>query len=365
MNSSTPERSAGSLLLFRADASTEIGAGHVMRALALADAFQRRGGRCLFALNREAEPLHEMLIRRDHEVTSLSAPSGSPGDIESVSALCRERGAVALIVDGSFAGLDYERELAARGVSVVAIDDGAGRETAALVLVNPNAGAERADYHCDRPGVRLCGPRYALLRPEFVQRRRRRRPTASPHPCVLISFGGSDPAGGTARALDCLPDSPKLRVIAVLGAQQARTAETLEAAERAARRGHAVEVMVSPPDMAALMTAADAAISAGGGTLLELAHLGCPALAFVVADNQSRGCRALAAAGCLAGGEDLRELGDAELSGQIAAFLADPGRRRASADRARKLVDGLGASRVLERLQHYLSGQWARPEASA
>jgi UDP-2,4-diacetamido-2,4,6-trideoxy-beta-L-altropyranose hydrolase len=351
------------LLLFRADASPAIGGGHVMRLVALADAHRRRGGRCLFALNRAAGPIAGALTRRGHEIAWLAADSGSDGDAAETAGLAAQGGATALVVDGRFAGPAYEERLRSAG-PLIAIDDGGGRATAADILVNPNAGAERADYRSERPVHRLLGPPYALLRPEFAEAAERTRPRTAREPCVLLSFGASDPAGGTARALAALPWSRTLRVMAVLGAHHPSPGDVLAAAASAAGAGHSVDVLCEPPDMARVMAAADAAISAAGGTLLELACLGCPTLAFVVADDQHRGSRALAEAGCLASGGDLRDLDNRALSARIRAFLSDRDGRREMAERARRLVDGRGADRVLAALDQHLTGD-SRIEATA
>jgi spore coat polysaccharide biosynthesis predicted glycosyltransferase SpsG len=336
-----------------------------MRLLALADAHQRRGGRALFALNRAAEPLRGDIRRRGHDVAMIGVPSGSIGDQDATRELVRQRGAAGLVLDGSFATLRFERDLSAHGAAVITIDDSAGRATAADILVNPNGGASQASYP-EGSGTRLLlGPRYALLRPEFAGAARRapRRP-AGPAPCLLISFGASDPARGTARVLAALPVAPALRLLVVVGAHHERAGEVFAAAERAASAGHTVEILHAPPDMAHLMGIADAAISAAGGTLLELACVGCPALAFAVADNQRSGARALVEAGCAAGGDDLRELDDSAVAGVIARFLADSAGRETMAERGRRVVDGLGAGRVLSALEQILSGPTAPIEAT-
>jgi spore coat polysaccharide biosynthesis predicted glycosyltransferase SpsG len=105
-------------------------------------------------------------------------------------------------------------------------------------------------------------------------------------------------------------------------------------------------------------------VTAAGGTLLELACVGRPALAFVAADDQRSGCRALVDAGCAAGGSDLCELDDRAAAGQLAAFLADRRRRRRLAARARRAVDGRGAGRVLGALRELMSGPAGPIEAS-
>ena len=84
-----------------------------------------------------------------------------------------------------------------------------------------------------------------------------------------------------------------------------------------------------------------------------------------MADNQSLGCRAMAAANYVTGNDDLRAMDDDKLADRMAGFLGDSERRRQTAARARKMVDGLGAGRVLTAVEKYLSGPITRLEASA
>ena len=51
-------------LILRADASVAKGTGHVMRCLALAQAWQDEGGKCIFAMAEAAEALKQRLLRR-------------------------------------------------------------------------------------------------------------------------------------------------------------------------------------------------------------------------------------------------------------------------------------------------------------
>jgi len=58
---------------FRVDASLEIGSGHVMRCLTLADALRAAGARCLFVSRLHPGHLLELIRQRGFAVTALPA----------------------------------------------------------------------------------------------------------------------------------------------------------------------------------------------------------------------------------------------------------------------------------------------------
>ena len=95
---------------------------------------------------------------------------------------------------------------------------------------------------------------------------------------------------------------------------------------------------------------ADLALCAAGGTLGELAYLGCPALAFAIVPDQEATARAQADAGLIAGGGRLTTLGDEPLRAQIAAFLGDEALRADLRAAALASADGYGAARVVAAL---------------
>ena len=115
-----------------------------------------------------------------------------------------------------------------------------------------------------------------------------------------------------------------------------------------AQRGHDIEIQRAPDDIAAVFAGADAAISAAGGTLGELAYLGVPAIGYAIVDDQVAPARELVRLGAIAGGATLAEQSDAELREQLARFFADDAARMQVRERALETADGEGARRVLD-----------------
>ncbi len=96
------------------------------------------------------------------------------------------------------------------------------------------------------------------------------------------------------------------------------------------------------------MTGADIAISAGGSTCWELAFLGLPALFIVTADNQRGIAQGLGEAGAAVNLGWAGDLEPARLSQALTTLLYDRTQREEMSLRARQMVDGLGANRVLK-----------------
>ncbi|MYE24190.1 MAG: UDP-2,4-diacetamido-2,4,6-trideoxy-beta-L-altropyranose hydrolase [Gammaproteobacteria bacterium] len=332
--------------VFRADASIDLGGGHVMRCLTLAGAFADEGWHVGFAVNAEALSVVPSLTETVVSILVLD-------EVDEVTAL-RERwpdGVALLIVDHY--GLDSEFEQRCRpwAATILAIDDLANRRHRADLLLDQTHGREEACYR-DLTGpdcTLLLGARFALLRPQFQAHRRRalgRRESTAPAERLLISFGATDPAGIAATAMRAVARAcPDLSVDVVAGA----TSHYLDEIRRlAAALSPAVTVHGAVDDIASLMADADFVIGACGGTSWERCCLGLPTLAVVTADNQRQIARALAAAGAIELVGNAGEVTVDTFAARVAALRDDAARRRAMARAAAAICDGNGAARVTE-----------------
>ncbi|MDN5873135.1 MAG: UDP-2,4-diacetamido-2,4,6-trideoxy-beta-L-altropyranose hydrolase, partial [Sinobacteraceae bacterium] len=199
-------------VVFRADASLEIGTGHVMRCLTLANALRETGASCTFVCRAHEGHLGEHIRACGHALHLLPRVADfSPDDktdpyarwLGSTPEQDAEQTQAVLTSDCDWLvvdhyGLDacWETRLRARARHLLAIDDLANRRHDCELLLDQNLGRDARDYDGlvgDRT-QRLIGPRYALLRPEFAQWReislaRRRQPRLQQ---LLITMGGVD-----------------------------------------------------------------------------------------------------------------------------------------------------------------------------
>jgi UDP-2,4-diacetamido-2,4,6-trideoxy-beta-L-altropyranose hydrolase len=334
-------------LLLRADASESIGTGHVMRSLALAQAWAQAGGSATFAMSICPRPVCERLRAEGLNIVSINGERGSLADAHETAQLARDLEARWVVLDGYEFGARYQSALRAQDFHSLVIDDEASAKSfSADVLLNHNAYATPDLYARKADGARLAlGGRYALLRNEFQPWRLWRREIPPRARRILITTGGSDPgnaAGKILRSLDGL-GKRELEVQLVVGSASTHRAELEH--EAAARKA---SVVVDAHNMPELMAWADVAISAAGSTCWELAFMGTPALTLVIADNQQKISNCLCERGAAQALGRAESLAPDHLAETLAQLLDDPGRRWTLSRAGRRLIDGRGAARVTE-----------------
>ncbi len=378
-------------LLIRADASAAIGAGHVMRCLALAQAWQDCGGRVVFASAEAPESLRKRLVEEGFETVGSASPAGSAADAAETIGFARQHRARWVVVDGYHFGGDYQLQIKDAGLKLLVLDDtGHCDHYWADAVLNPNPGAAEGAFSSREPCTRLLlGTSYVLLRREFRNFSRRQREVPPVARKVLVTMGGSDPPNATARVLEALAEVgvAGLEVAVVVGGA---SAHGVSLAEQAAGLPFPVRLHHNPRDLPGLMDWADAAVTAGGTTCWELAYLGVPMLPLALAENQEAnvaailhsplplageglGVRAIGRRSRVASssphpnplperegtdisplplaGEGLGVRAVSALARAIEALLADPALRARRSAACRELVDGQGAARVVRVLR--------------
>lgn len=334
-------------LLLRADASPRMGTGHVMRCLALAQAWRDAGGGTCFAVAEGAGAVEGRLAPEGIAVRRIAASPGGADDACQLLQAAVDLGAAWLVVDGYQFGAEYQRALKEAGARLLVIDDygHAGHYHADSVL-NQNLYADEGLYPRRDAHTRLLlGPRYVLLRREFMKWRGWRRDVPEVASKVLVTLGGSDSGNVTLRTVAALqsPACEGLEAVVVVGPGNPHRAEV----EAAVKEPGRVRVRVNVTDMPELMAWADFALAAAGSTCWELALMGLPSLLVVSAENQVRVASSCATAGTA------RDLGWHQgqtadgLARSLQGMAADHAFRADAARRGPELIDGRGAERVV------------------
>lgn len=333
--------------LFRADASAMLGGGHVMRCLTLARVMAVQGWHCRFAGRQETLATVPALAASGFDFVPLDGPPEL--EPERMAAASGD-GCDLLVVD------DYRwqagQEQACRHFArrILVIDDLADRPHDADILLDQTHGRKAADYAGLLPAaaeVRL-GAGYALLRPDFYQRRgaslARRQSGGLQR--ILVTMGLTDAPNATGLAIAgivqaCRQLGRRIAVDIVLGESAPYRREIAAQAQAAGMQLH-----VGPTDMAGLMVTADLAIGAAGSTAWERCCLGLPSLMLITADNQRQVAAGLEATGAALvlgtwPGVTAGALADA------VCHLAEPQRLLAMGLAGAQLCDGRGALRML------------------
>jgi len=298
---------------FRVDASAQMGIGHFMRCLTLAESLRERGAQIRFVCREHTGNLIALLQQKAVPVTVLPAPaindtaSGENYAIwlgvtqaedaeQTIEALNGEKPDW-LVVDHYGLDVEWEQRLRPHVSKLMVIDDLASRRHDCDVLLDQNYTAEgERRYVGLMPDTckLLVGPRYALLRPEYDAYRKTLRARDGQVKRVLVFFGGSDPQNMTGVALEALshPELKHLDVDVVIGANNPHR----EVLEKQSQERQQTKIYGSLPHLADLMAQADLAIGAGGATTWERMCLGLPSVVISIAENQRPACEALAEA---------------------------------------------------------------------
>ena len=300
---------------FRTDASLQIGTGHVMRCLTLADALRERGAQSSFICRPHAGHLLDLIQQRGHSAKALAPANEAitfPADpirsnwlgTDWASDAAQTQQALGgqvvdwLVVDHYVLDRRWEQAMRPHTRRIMTIDDLADRPHDCDLLLDQNLGRQVKDYLSLLPtNCRiLCGAQYSLLRPEFAAMRayslqRRVQPALRE---LLITMGGVDKDNVTAQVLQALRLCSLIencRITVVMGL----TAPWLDEVRKLALdMPWTTRVLSGVSDMAQLMADSDLAVAAAGSTSWELCCLGVPNLLVCTAANQRSVITALA-----------------------------------------------------------------------
>lgn len=325
-------------VLFRADDGPGIGAGHLMRCRALAEAVEAAGGRAHLLAHADS-PLHRDWRAEGARVETHGLLIGSGQDMDATLKFARAVEADWLVADGYAFDVAWLEALA-RQHRLLYLDDLGARDAAAALVLNQNAGAE------ERYRTTYTRARRALLGVEwFLLGCAWQAVTPRPEPGrLLVTLGGDDRDNLTLALMRVLlADGRAFHADVVCSAPEAGFQAAWELASACPDRFTLHRV---PIDLAPLMARASVAVCGGGVTPLEAASLGVPLVIKVLADNQAPGAQALASAGAalVVAGESEGVTG---VAGLALGLLADDDARAVLAERAHALVDGKGAARVM------------------
>lgn len=339
-------------IAIRVDGSLYIGMGHVVRSLALGNAFRRAGHEVVFF--SRFEPGISRLKSQEFAVKVFSGgkPDGQgqeyepAGEGNELASLLTGQGFDCLVTDSYRVDAAYFSAVRPTVNFSVYVDDLNRFPVDVDGIINGNIYAESLGYEKWPVTIfRWLGCRYNLLREEF--RGLPLLPTAVLVRHVLITGGGGDPGMVLAFLAQSLLISAALPTLHLhIVAPRCSMADT-EFARLADQYPGRLHVHRDVTDMAPLMLQCDLAISAGGTTLYELCAAGVPRIAYVLADNQIIGVEEMARQGQLINLGSVGSLKPSVIADVTAELAADSVKRERMRRIGRELIDGLGADRVV------------------
>ena len=340
-------------LYVRADADGKIGTGHIMRCIALAQAWQDQGGEVTFISHCESEALSERIQREGFKFIDLDHVCPDSADLKNTLSILKNESADQknwLVLDGYHFTLEYQKSIRDEGYRLMVIDDmNHLPHYHADILLNQNIHAPELTYHCDEDTTMLMGTQYVLLRREFLKYRNFTRQIPVQARNILVTLGGADPDNVTLKVIEALKllDDQDIKIKIIVGPANPHQ-ETLRKAIASAYLE--AEILINPFNMPALMEWADVAISGAGSSCWELAFMRLPSTIVTMAPNQDYAAVMLTMRGFFL----MQKLTITPLNGinvqMMFELLLDFDTRRKLSDKCSELIDGYGSIRVIEAL---------------
>lgn len=349
-------------VVFRADASSVIGTGHVMRCLTLGRVLREHGAHVRFVCREHPGHLCEVIEDAGFYVARLPKAEGiiphepqAPvhaawlgvsweQDASETAAALGEK-IDWLIVDHYAIDARWEKQIKPVTSKILVLDDLADRQHDCDVLLDQNFHQDVVGRYTgaapDRATL-LQGPLFALLGREYGELRRRVVPRSGNLGRLLVSFGGADNVGLTRKTVEALLSlNLAISVDVVLSRASADFVEI----ERLLRGQINIRLLDRVRSLAPYMLSADLAIGAGGATHWERMCLGLPALVITMAENQRGIARSLAEHGLICWVGDAVDIDTDRIRTSIENIVRD-GISATWSERCMAVVDGFGAERV-------------------
>ncbi|MCG3772907.1 MAG: UDP-N-acetylglucosamine--N-acetylmuramyl-(pentapeptide) pyrophosphoryl-undecaprenol N-acetylglucosamine transferase [Nitrosomonadaceae bacterium] len=344
------QKSDSPRVVFRADASQRIGFGHLRRCATLGRKLRESGVAVHFLLKAQDVDLATELHGFTEANVVFDQGLAGKDDAVRTAAYCRGIGADCAVIDHCHADEAYQLILLNAGLRWLQFDGLARTPLWAdwVISMSPAADVDRYRALQSRPQTRLLlGPRYAILREEFLRGRTSRRsiPRATR---LLLTFGGGDDRGACVTCLDAFRLVNEFEITILSGGRNPQVPRIRSWIEQHTEQR--VQLLLDDPDVGRRMAEADIAITAGGTTTFEAAMLGLPSLIVQIADNQRANAQAWDRLGVAVDLGPLEGLDVVQLRDQLVALAGNAEVRERMSGLGMAYVDGLGTERIVREL---------------
>lgn len=326
-------------VLIRVDGSSKLGIGHIMRCIALAQALEVKEIGSIFVIRNNEVRIKRLIRDYGYQVEMIPLEATFAKDADLTIKIAQKHKVDLFFTDLSNAKVladlrnyvQYIKTLKKEGKFLVSLDGFKSECIANKVklpfdlIIIPYLGAEDQKYKIFKKTRLLKGPKYFVLRQEFVKAVKRKRQINKKAKNVLISL-----------SLVSYPLNAKIK--------QALSQPDLSSIN------YKFAVNLKDKKLVSLIEWADLAILSSGLSRYEAAALGLPCL--IIAHNNSHDImmkQYLKSNTCLYLGEENKFSQD-YLTEKLKKTLTDYGLRKKMSLNGKKLIDGKGGERITKQI---------------
>ncbi|MBM7572156.1 UDP-2,4-diacetamido-2,4,6-trideoxy-beta-L-altropyranose hydrolase [Aquibacillus albus] len=349
-------------IFIRVDASREIGSGHVIRCLTLAEEFKKENHEVNFICRDLDGDLIDLIKEKGYQVYTLNGSYSQSytlvtkhsqwlsvsweKDVEQTKAILQNKNVTWLIIDHYAIDHRWEDEIRPFVDNIMVIDDLADRKHNCDLLLDQNYYINKERRYIGLVPSRcktLLGPQYALLRDEFRQKTPRIRRELNR---ILVFMGGSDPTNETSKVIEGFlklnNNSIELDVVVGKINRNARNIRKI------CESNSNIRYYSNVSYISELMLKADLAFGAGGSTTWERCSLGLPTAVMTIAHNQELLTKHTALTGSIINVGKADQVTSNKVANIIKHFLGNPIELSKMSRNSLQLVDILGVRKVVE-----------------
>jgi len=277
------------MVIIRADSSSTIGTGHIMRDLVLAKKFNQK---VVFATRDLKGNINYKIKEAGYEIAILKDNS-----YEEFSKIIKKYNPKMVVIDNYEIDYEFEKKLKKEfDITLMVLDD-TYKKHYCDILLNHNIYADANRYkglvpeHCEL----RCGKEYTLLRDEFIKAKKNlsKPSTLNPQPSILIAMGGADHKNLTIKILKTLekssilnPKSSTLNPQPSINIVTTTANKNLNQLKEYIASKNNVTLHINTDKIAELMVKSDLAIVTPSVILNEVFFMELPFIAIKTAPNQ-------------------------------------------------------------------------------
>ena len=269
-------------ILIRADSSSTIGTGHIMRDLVLAS--QYKNANIIFATRDLDGNINHKIIEAGYKVENLKS-----NNFKELNKLIKKLKIDMIVIDHYSIDYKFEKKLKIKNskLKILSFDDTYEKHYCDILL-NHNISADKKRYKnlVPKKCKLKCGAKYTLLRDEFLKERKKVKKQFSilnSQFSIFLAMGGADTANLNIKILKVLSKFKDIKVHIVTTTAN----QHLEELKNYCKDKEWIKLYINSNKIAKLMRKSDLAIITPSVTLNEVCFMQLPFIAIKTADNQN------------------------------------------------------------------------------
>lgn len=326
------------------EASSQIGTGHVIESLQIANLAMIRGiDVSMWISDTAPSSLLERLQMPYYQFHSLDIYE----EIEAIKEKLKLLGCKAILFNLRDARNKICSSFYYNGLKILCIDELGNKHLDCDVIINPSIVRKYHTYSSDRKDIKVyTGPQYLSIAPAFAELHQRKRVFRNNIEVISACMGGVDRTGTTLEIMDALANwhNDVVKII-ILGGGFLCSDDVHEKAKRFRNSNFRIHHNIQ--NIETLFFESDVVFTAGGNTLYELACVGTPAIVLYEDEHEKENGISFERLGfgfCIGKGTEVSN----EMIISAIEKMEDADIRTTHSQRGKEIVDGKGAKRIVD-----------------